>query len=189
MSPFEYVSVLISIILGLGITVLLTGTADIIRNWKHVRMYWPYATWILIIFILHIQEWWSTYSLRSEMQWTLPLFMFVIPYPIVLFILAHLLFPKKWSKKGVDLKQYYFNNYQKYFGAALLLLVISILQNHFLLRLPFAQQPAQFIIAFLFLTVLGSRTKRESVHASLAVLMIIVLLLSFMLSPEQLLLH
>lgn len=186
MTPFEYVSVLISIILGLGITVLLTGLADIIRRWKTVTLYWPYAIWIIIVFILHIQEWWATYSLRTEMTWTLPLFLFVIIYSIVLFILANLLFPQKWSKKGVDLKQHYFGNFEKYFGAALLLLVISILQNHFLLGFAFTQQPIQFAMAFFFLAVLGSRTKNEKVHGAMAVIMISIVIVSFALIPQQL---
>jgi len=189
MTPFEYVSVLISIILGLGITVLLTGLADIIRNWQVVKIYWPYLSWILIVFVLHVQEWWTTYSLRDEMNWTLPHFLFIITYPIVLFILAHLLFPQKWKKKGVDLKIHYFNNFTKYFSAALLLLVISILQNHFLLDYPLSEQYAQFTMVFLFLALLGSRSKKESLHAAMAVLMLMVLIFSFVLKPDQLILR
>lgn len=188
MTPFEYVSVLISIILGLGIAVLLTGLADIIRNYHVVKVYWPYLIWILIVFILHIQEWWISYSLRSEMEWTLPRFLFVITYPIVLFILAHLLFPQKWTKKGMDLKIFYFNNFQKYFGAALLLLVISILQNHFLLNYPLSDQYVQFAMAFFFLALLGVRNKNEGVHMAMALLMLTLLILSFVVAPDQLLL-
>lgn len=186
MTPFEYVSVLISIILGLGITVLLTGLADIIRNWRTTKVYWPYLIWILIVFVLHIQEWWTTYSLRSEMDWTLPHFLFIITYPIVLFILAHLLFPQKWTKQGVDLKRYYFDNFSTYFGAALLLLVISILQNHFLLHYAITEQYVQFVLAFLFLALLGSNTKRESLHATIALVMLSLLFLSFIVKPDQL---
>jgi hypothetical protein len=188
MTPFEYVSVLISIILGLGIAVLLTGLADIIRNYHTVKVYWPYLVWILIVFILHIQEWWISYSLRSEMEWTLPHFLFIITYPIVLFILAHLLFPQKWTKKGVDLKVFYFNNFPKYFGAALLLLVLSILQNHFLLNYLLADQYVQFIMAFFFLALLGTRSKKEVLHMAMALLMLTLLILSFVVAPDQLLL-
>lgn len=186
MTPFEYVSVLISIILGLGITVLLTGLADIIRNYHIVKVYWPYLIWILIVFILHIQEWWISYSLRSELEWTLPRFLFVITYPIVLFILAHLLFPQKWTKKGVNLKLFYFNNFPKYFGAALLLLVISILQNHFLLNYSLSDQYVQFVMAFFFLAMLGAHSKKEVLHMAMSLLMLLLLLLSFILRPDQL---
>lgn len=186
MTPFEYVSVLISIILGLGITVLLTGLADIIRNWKTVQVYWPFMIWILIVFVLHLQEWWVTYSLRAEMHWTLPLFLFIISYPIVLFVLAHVLFPQKWPKKGVDLHAHYEGNYRKFFGAALLLIVISILQNYFLLGFALSEQALQFVLAFAFLALLGFRVLPKPVHATVAVLMLMLLIISFVVSPEHL---
>lgn len=42
-SPFEYVSVLISIILGLGIAQIVTGLADIIHQWQRIKLYWPHT--------------------------------------------------------------------------------------------------------------------------------------------------
>ena len=93
MSPFEYVIVLISIILGLGITTILTGVAELIKHTRPVTLYVPYIVWILLIFVLHIQDWWVSYRLMEEKVWTLPLFLLIILYPINLYILAHLLFP------------------------------------------------------------------------------------------------
>lgn len=42
MTPFEYVSVLISIILGLGITQIVSGLADIVQHRHQVQLYWPH---------------------------------------------------------------------------------------------------------------------------------------------------
>jgi len=53
MSPFEYVIVLISIILGLGITLVLTGIAELIRKWNAIKIFWPYLIWIGLVFVLH----------------------------------------------------------------------------------------------------------------------------------------
>src|SRR5690606_28669352 len=107
MTPFEYVSVLISLILGLGIAVILTGLARIIKRWESVVPYGPFFIWIVLVFVLHIQEWWDTYQLMNWTSWSLTVFLFVILYPILLFILANLLFPVKW-KVPLDLKTYYF---------------------------------------------------------------------------------
>lgn len=189
MSPFEYVSVLISIILGLGITVILTGLANIIKRWQKITMFWPYYVWMLIVFVLHIQEWWITYSLRAEKIWTLPLFLFIITYPIVLFVLAHLLFPQKWSDAGLDLKHHYLNNYKKYFGAALLLVVISFLQNHFILDYPIEEQLGQFLVAIVFLILFSLKNLNEKIHGALAILMLILLGLSFIFNPDELILQ
>src|SRR5688572_25096937 len=114
MTPFEYVIVLISIILGLGITTILTGIANFIKYPPAERFYLPYAIWILLVFVLHIHEWWESYSLKSLETWKLPVFLFIILYPIALYILAHLLFPSD-LRKGLLTKSFYMNNYPRIF--------------------------------------------------------------------------
>jgi hypothetical protein len=57
MTPFEYVIVLIFIILGLGITQIGSGVADLIHNSDRVKVYWPHTLWIIFVFFLHLQEW------------------------------------------------------------------------------------------------------------------------------------
>jgi hypothetical protein len=98
MTPFEYVIVLISVIIGLGITTILTGIAELIKHTKPVRFYTPYIIWIVLIFVLHIQDWWISYQYKSITIWTLQSFLLLILYPINLYILAHLLFPNELSK-------------------------------------------------------------------------------------------
>src|SRR5688572_24307708 len=93
MSAFEYVIVLISIILGLGITTILTGVAELIKQSKLFILYLPHIIWIVLVFVMHIHEWWFSYELKTEAVWTLPMFLFILLYPINLYILAHLLFP------------------------------------------------------------------------------------------------
>ena len=45
-NPFEYVSILISIILGLGITQILSAFTDLLYDYKKVKFYWPHLLWI-----------------------------------------------------------------------------------------------------------------------------------------------
>jgi hypothetical protein len=53
MTPFDYVTGLISIILDLGITQIIIGVADIIHQWERVKLYWPHLLWIVFVFFLH----------------------------------------------------------------------------------------------------------------------------------------
>src|SRR5687767_1802176 len=114
MTPFEYVIVLISIILGLGITTILTGVAELIKHTQSRRLYTPYIIWIVLIFVLHIQDWWVSYKLKSVGVWTLHSFLLIIIYPINLYILAHLLFPAQLSK-DFDSKTFYLTFYPRLF--------------------------------------------------------------------------
>ena len=59
MDPFSYLSVLISIVLGLGITNLLGGVATLMRGRSQVRPYWPLPIWLVTLFLMHVQTWWT----------------------------------------------------------------------------------------------------------------------------------
>lgn len=176
MSPFEYVSVLISIIYGLGITLVLTGVAELIRRWKTITPFAPYFIWIALVFVLHVYEWWDHYTLRSISSWSLPLFLFVILYPILLFILANLLFPTKWSKKGINLKEFYFATYTKFFLWLILLALIAIIQNVTLEGYELQEQFVQFIVLIVFSSLLIWRTTNVVIHTLVALLMLLFML-------------
>lgn len=186
MTPFEYITVLISIILGLGITLVLTGVAELIRRWNKLTHFWPYLIWIALTFVLHIQEWWATYDLKSIMTWSLPAFLFVILYPILLFILANLLFPVKWSKKGVDLKEFYFTHYPKFFVCVILLAGLSIVQNMKLSHYKFQDQLVQFLVLIVFSGMLIRPTRNATAHTILALLMFVIMLTSLLLTKDTL---
>jgi hypothetical protein len=129
MTPFEYVTVLISIILGMGITQIITGVADLVNHWNRVRIYWPHLLLIVLVFFLQIQEWWDTYELRKFESLRLPTFLFVLFYPINLFILARILFPLVQPEGDIDLSAFYRSNYRKFFWWASVLPVLSMLNN------------------------------------------------------------
>jgi len=128
-SAFEYVTVFISIILGLGVTQILTGIADLVHQSGRVKVYWPHLVWVLLVLILHVLEWYITFELRTFNAWRFPVFLFVLLYPIVLFITARLLFPFGLSDEMIDLKEFYYKNYRKIFLFASILAFLSILDN------------------------------------------------------------
>src|SRR5689334_16712007 len=111
-SAFEYITVFISIILGLGVTQILTGIADLVHQSGRVKVYWPHLVWVLLVLVLHVLEWYITFDLRTFNAWRLPVFLFVLLYPIVLFVTARLLFPFGLSDEMVDLKEFYYKNYR-----------------------------------------------------------------------------
>ncbi|MDH4058818.1 MAG: hypothetical protein OEU76_08630 [Cyclobacteriaceae bacterium] len=184
MSPFEYVIVLISIILGLGIALVLTGIAELIKRWKSCTHFWPYLIWILVVFVLHIQEWWATYDLRSVKSWSLLIFLFVILYPILLFVLANLLFPSKWPKKGIDIKEFYFNNCKKFFVCIVLFAILSIVQNVVIANYRLQDQLIQFSVLLIFTIMILRPTRSITIHTSLSLVMLIMMLIGLFLTKD-----
>jgi len=189
MSPFEYVSVLISIIYGLGFTLVLTGVAELIRRWKTIVPFWTYFIWIALVLVLYIYEWWQHYTLRLIDSWSLPVFLFIILYPILLFILANLLFPVKWSKKETRLKEFYFTTYRKFFLWTILLATLAIIQNVVLEGYRLQDQVAQIIVLIVFLTLLIWRTKNVIIHTFVACILLILMVASLILTSKSLLIQ
>lgn len=177
MTPFEYVTVLISIILGMGITQIVTGVADIIHQWKRVKLYWPHLLWILFVFFLHIQEWWSVFELRPMQSWHLGTFLFVILYPIALFILARILFPFG-STEATDFKTFFFANCRKFYLWAVTLPALSILDNTLINGYHLRDQALQIVLVLGLSFLLYKNVKDEWVHQTVATVLLILLVLS-----------
>jgi len=177
-SAFEYVTVLISIILGLGITQILTGIADLIHKSERVTVYWPHLIWILFVLLLHIQEWWLLYELKGYQPWRLPTFLFVIAYPINLFVLARMLFPFALKGKVIDLKLFYYKNCRKVFLIFAISAVLSILYNIFILELSLLSQVLQIMLASIFLFITIKQLAQEWIHKGLVVVVFSIFIIS-----------
>lgn len=177
-SAFEYVTVFISIILGLGVTQIVTGVADLVHQKEKVKVYWPHLVWIILVLILHVQEWYITFELRTFNAWRLPVFLFVLLYPIVLFVTARLLFPFGLSEDSIDLKEFYYKNYRKIFLFGAILALLSILDN--LIMRPYL--PEDLIGPSLVLVMLSSlaigKISKPAVHKIVAVFMLAMLIIT-----------
>lgn len=179
LSPFEYVSVLISIILGLGITQIVTGIADIIHHQKRVKLYWPHTLWMVIIFFLHIQEWWNIYDLREIYVWRLPTFLFISLYPINLFILARLLFPAHDHEDvELDYKKFYYSSYKKFFAAIICSAFLSGAENLLLGGDGYEGIVLQVIIIIVLSLAIRSQQVNEKVHKAIVLLWVAVVVIS-----------
>ncbi len=94
MDMYLHVRVLFSIILGLGISRLLTGVAKIVQHPKEYKVYWVHLLWALFLYLIHF--WWWEYRLQGIRQWTFPLYLFISVFAVLLFLLCVLFFRKKW---------------------------------------------------------------------------------------------
>jgi hypothetical protein len=179
MSPFEYIVVLISIILGMGITQLLSGIAGMVLRWNGLKTYWPHTVLIGLTFILHIQDWWATWELQSVKLWYLPVFLFIIFYPVNLYILTRILFPMRWTGTPVDLKEFYFANFRKIYLFLVFLPVHAILSNYFVSGFSLSSQVLQFALAIILIVFVLSNRREEWIHKLLAVLFLAICIVTF----------
>jgi hypothetical protein len=116
MSAFEYLSVLISIILALGMTRVLAGVGEMLQARSHRRLYWVHIIWILNVFTYLVIAWWVFYRWRNEQAWTFFLFVFVLISPTILYLASLLLFPREGAvDESVDYKAHFYANHRAFF--------------------------------------------------------------------------
>ena len=84
MTIFEYVMVIISIILGLGIAQLLRGFSKIARSETRDH---GLTLWAVLLFVLHLQVWWALWDVRETADWTQFKFYFIVLIPCTLLYL------------------------------------------------------------------------------------------------------
>jgi hypothetical protein len=170
---FSYLSVLLSIVLGLGITQLLTALGRLIQARERVRMFWPAPAWAVLLLVTHVQTWWTMFGLRDQAAWTFFTFLLVLLQPVLLYLLAALVLPDfgETADPGegtVDLRRHYFRQARWFFGLALALLAVSVLKDVALDgELP---DTPNLLAHLLFAALWGTAavTRRERYHLLLA---------------------
>lgn len=183
-SAFEYVSILVSIILGLGITQILAGFSDLLYPGKGTKLYWPHTVWVLFILFLHVQDWFITYQLKDKSIWTLPELLFVLLYPITLFVAVKMLLPPKEKEKGIDMKEYYSSHYQIVFFIVGIAALFSLLFNVFLLQKPWSQQSLLVVFFAILMFIAVKKVKNDLLHKAIAVLIGATSILSIILEKS-----
>jgi hypothetical protein len=130
MSAFEYVMVLVSIVVALAIAHLLTALAEGIHRFRGhgepIRLDAVFLLWIGSILVWLVSFWWWEFKLQEiAVEWSYGLYIFVISYAIVLFMLAQILVPHRM--RGIsDSYAYFMEGRQWFFGTLLLMQAVDV---------------------------------------------------------------
>jgi hypothetical protein len=141
--------------------------------------------WVVLVFILHVQQWWLTYELRNITSWRLPFFLFEILYPINLFILARILFPSAGEETFSDLKKFYFQNYRKFFIMVMILSVLSAVENIFVYNLGIDGWLVNMVLFTGLLIVVIKDLQSARLHQVIAIALLIFMIIVIVLHLDD----
>ncbi len=179
MDIFNYVMVLASVIIGLGITHLLQGVAGIVQNPGREKVYWVHLAWVGVVFLRAIFWWWFEYRLSDTAQWSFALYLFVLGYAFLIYLACALLFPRDLvDYEGY--KGYYYSRRGWFFGVNLVGVAVDIADSRFkgidyFRALGWSYLVIMAALATLF--AIAMRTRSERYHAVLAVASLAYLML------------
>jgi hypothetical protein len=104
MESFQWITVTLSIVLGLGITGLLSAFVAVFRSRGEVRFDWIPLVWAGCIFLWQLQYWWGVIELSALIKtWTIFQFSVLLFLVLLLFIASALILPTSGLKKGESL--------------------------------------------------------------------------------------
>lgn len=175
MSRFEFVLVLLSIIIGLGLTELLINVVRQIRAGKNTKFFWPHSALVLIIFFALLQIWWESWGLQSYDEWSFQVLLLMLAAPVSLFCISHLIFPSKID--GTDLEEYYFSKSRLLWSLSSFTVVVGTLFRPIAFGVPLFE-PSNASSLLLFVIFIGLVLTKNKLAHSLAVPFILVILLA-----------
>jgi hypothetical protein len=102
MSLFEFVTVMISMILALSLGQLLTGVTFLIKTGRDIRWHAPHTLWLGFMGLTLVNHWWSLWDF-NDIEWTYGAFMYVLIAPALVAFAVGLLAPDRSDTASNDL--------------------------------------------------------------------------------------
>lgn len=97
---FPHIRIVMGMVVGLGVTRLLTGVARIIQHPKQYRLYAVHLAWVASVLLTLVHFWWWEFGLFDITRWTFEIYLFIVAYAVMLFLLSALLFPDSMADYG-----------------------------------------------------------------------------------------
>ncbi len=93
MESFNYLSVLLSIVVGLAITQVLLGFRRLILSRAKVKLYFPTMIWAALALLIAIQGWWASFAMRTHANWNFVALLVIMLQAISVYMVAALILP------------------------------------------------------------------------------------------------
>ena len=125
MSLFEFLMILLSLIVGLGMAEILSGVARFLKRNGVRKIPWTHGAITIAVFMGLLQTFWESWGLRTVEVWTFPAMLLMLGSPIFLYLMAYVLFPERDVDANLD--DYYFKRRRLLWPLASLTVIIGTL--------------------------------------------------------------
>src|SRR6266550_663169 len=174
LAPYQHVVVVMSIVLGLSLTQLLKGLAQLYRTRNRVRPYWLHTAWVVLLVFFSLVLWWLFWNYRSIEDWSFFRFVLYLSPMIVFYFLTSIVIPDP-SDPVTSYKDYYFSSRAGFFGTFALQVVLAHAAGVVVRGLPLLDPSDPFRLAIVVLLLIAMRSTSARVHAVVLTLFVIAL--------------
>ena len=173
MTLFEYLSVLVSIILSFGIIRLLQGLPVV---FKREGGYVIQGLWVVIVLWLHIHVWWVLWSYSEDVAWSYPRFLILLADPLLLYSMAITLVPRDLLPTGSWRDHFYRVRVRLFVLLAIWMAAVSV-ANWQLLETPLLSGMRAGHVGFIALCTVGAVFPRPKMQGVVVALTLVVMIL------------
>jgi hypothetical protein len=173
-ASYQHVVVVMSIVLGLSVTQLLKGLAQLYRTRNRIRPYWLHTAWVVLLIFFSLLLWWLFWNYRSIEEWSFFRFILYLSPMIVFYFLTSIVIPDP-SDPVTNYKEYYFSSRVGFFGTFALQVLLVHAAGVVVRGLPLLDPADPFRLAVVVLLLVAMRSASERVHAVVFTLCAIVI--------------
>lgn len=153
MTPFEFIALAISVIMGLAITRIISGIGISIRQIKLKKYSWLHGLWLANLFILLPGFWWGLYAWSSLVNWNFSHFVLLIVYTTNLYLITDFLVPNS-NEQDIDFKDLFTKNRKMFFILLFLSFPIDLLETNMLVNENLREFPKGYLLTNITLSIL-----------------------------------
>ena len=170
MSQFEYIMVMVALILALALAQSLRGLSEIVTSQKR---YWPHALWLVSLAFIMVQGWWADWDYNAVGEWRFTTYLLVLASPAISFAAAHLLVP---ATRAIDIDwQAQFSAVRQwFFGLLITYFLVAVVQSVFLYGTPLLHPYRLFQILLILILLVGFFVHNDRVQKALPPLFIAI---------------
>lgn len=170
MDAFSYVSVIFSVVIGLGLSHLLSGITELVKARRKVRFYWVHALWLALTFLGHIFLWWTMWNLRLLRNWNFFSFLLILAAPVLLYVAASFMIPKVEPDSRIDLREYFYQNRSPFFIVNATFTALMGVENWLLTGRASPMRVTIVFAVWFVLLCLSAVIKNARYHAAIGIL-------------------
>jgi hypothetical protein len=164
---FPHIRIVMGMVIGLGVTRLLSGVARIVQHPTQYRLYSVHLAWVASVLLALVHFWWWEFGLYQIQTWSFGTYLFIISYAIALFLLCALLFPD--SMHGYDsYEDYFYSRRAWFFGLQAIISLLDVIDTLIKGESHFARFAQEYLIrtpVLMILCIVAARTTSRRFHA------------------------
>ena len=171
MAPYEYLTIFVSVILGLAVVHLLGGVSLILDTRVRERVDWIHALWTANVFVTTLLVWWFNFGLTAVQEWTLLHFLNLVAYSVVLYLMSGLLYPVRGAEI-IDFRAHFECNRPRFFMVLLVFQAVDLAEaalKQQALGAGWAPLRLAALVVFTVGFAVGMRSSNRAYHGALAI--------------------